>query len=79
MQDYNECAMQRLSDTSKDMEIWWDSSPLIYKSWSQKVIDKTEDSYKAVMKKQLSNHSAHLRCLHALPLHRTRPATHPGE
>ena len=54
MQDYNECAIQRLSDTSDDMEVWWDSSPLIYKSWSQKVIDKAEDSYKAVMKKQLS-------------------------
>jgi transaldolase len=54
MQNYNECAIQRLSDTSDDMEVWWDSSPLIYKSWSQKVIDKAEDSYKAVMKKQLS-------------------------
>lgn len=37
------------------MEVWWDSSPLIYKSWLKKVIDKTEDSYKAVMKKQLDS------------------------
>ncbi|MCL4386077.1 MAG: transaldolase [Actinobacteria bacterium] len=54
MQNYNECAIQRLSETSNDMEVWWDSSPLIFKSWSQKVIDKTEDSYKEIMKKQLS-------------------------
>ena len=33
MQNYKQSAIDRLSDTSEGMEIWWDSSPLIYKSW----------------------------------------------
>ena len=53
MQDYNKSAIQRLSETSPDMEVWWDSSPLIYKSWSKKILDKTEDSYKQIMRNQL--------------------------
>jgi len=54
MQNYKDSAIDRLSDTSGGMEIWWDSSPLIYKSWSKKVLDKSDDSYKSVMDDQLS-------------------------
>jgi len=53
MQNYKESAIERLSNTSDGMEIWWDSSPLIYKSWSKKVLDKTDASYKEVMQVQL--------------------------
>jgi transaldolase len=53
MQDYKLSAIERLSATSEGMEIWWDSSPLVYKSWADKVLDKTEDSYKATMAEQL--------------------------
>jgi transaldolase len=54
MQNYKQCAIERFSDTSDGMEVWWDSSPLIYKSWSKKVLDKTEAGYKSVMQDQLS-------------------------
>jgi transaldolase len=29
----------RFAETCKTSEIWWDSSPLVYESWSKKVID----------------------------------------
>jgi transaldolase len=53
MQNYKESAIERLSNTTEGMEIWWDSSPLIYKSWSKKVLDKTDQAYKPVMEDQL--------------------------
>ena len=53
MKNYEQSAIERLSNTSDGMEIWWDSSPLIYKSWSKKVIDKTDPGYMAAMTKQL--------------------------
>jgi len=54
MQNYKESAIERLSNTSEGMEVWWDSSPLIYKSWSEKVLEKTEPGYKNTMESQLS-------------------------
>ncbi|MCX6347725.1 MAG: transaldolase [Actinobacteria bacterium] len=53
MQNYKESAIERLSNTSEGMEIWWDSSPLIYKSWTKKVLDKTDPGYKSTMTEQL--------------------------
>ena len=53
MQNYKESAIERLSNTTQGMEIWWDSSPLIYKSWSKKVLDKTDPSYRPIMEDQL--------------------------
>ena len=53
MQNYELSAIERLSNTSDGMEIWWDSSPLIYKSWTKKVLDKTDPGYKSIMTKQL--------------------------
>jgi len=54
MQNYKESAIERLSNTSEGMEIWWDSSPLIYKSWSKKVQDKTDPDYMQTMQEQLN-------------------------
>ncbi|MHB8280879.1 MAG: transaldolase family protein [Candidatus Humimicrobiaceae bacterium] len=53
MQNYKESAIERLSNTTEGMEIWWDSSPLIYKSWAKKVLDKTDPNYRATMQDQL--------------------------
>ncbi|MHB1252867.1 MAG: transaldolase family protein [Candidatus Humimicrobiaceae bacterium] len=53
MQNYKESAIERLSNTTEGMEVWWDSSPLIYKSWSKKVLDKTDPNYKKTMQDQL--------------------------
>ncbi|MCG9479867.1 MAG: transaldolase [Actinomycetia bacterium] len=35
MAKYEKSAIQRLSETSEDMEIWWDSSPLAFEKWAE--------------------------------------------
>lgn len=50
---YNDSAIQRLLETSDGMEIWWDSSPLIFKAWSEQVLKKTSDKEKDIMAKWL--------------------------
>jgi transaldolase len=47
------CAVERLVMTHPDMEIWWDSSPLVYHQWSQKMIDAAELSRKPTLEEQL--------------------------
>ncbi|MCL5071644.1 MAG: transaldolase family protein [Actinobacteria bacterium] len=54
MQNYKQSAIERLSNTSEGMEVWWDSSPLIFKSWAKKVLEKTEPAYRETMEKQLN-------------------------
>ena len=48
-----ESVLERLAKTNPDMEIWWDSSPLIFNQWVQKVIDAAEPARKPVLKEQL--------------------------
>jgi transaldolase len=55
MQDYKKSAIERLSETSENMEVWWDSSPLIFKSWADKTINAEEDNYKDILKEQLNS------------------------
>ena len=50
---YEKSAMQRLSETSKDMELWWDSSPLIFKAWSKEMLEKVSGKEKDLMVKWL--------------------------
>ena len=50
---YDKSAIQRLSETSDGMEIWWDSSPMIFKAWSKKMIDKASDEERERLKEQL--------------------------
>ncbi|MBC7334408.1 MAG: transaldolase, partial [Actinobacteria bacterium] len=38
---YEKSAIQRLSETSSDMEVWWDSSPLIFRTWAKKMLEKS--------------------------------------
>jgi transaldolase len=49
-----ESAVERLIKTNPDMEIWWDSSPLIFNQWVQKLVNAAEPSRKTVLKEQLS-------------------------
>jgi transaldolase len=35
--------VERLWEVNPDSEIWWDSSPLIYDGWRQKMMDKAAD------------------------------------
>jgi transaldolase len=53
MSDYKKSAMQRLSETSDDMEIWWDSSPIIFNKWMDSVIEKAEPEDREKLKVQL--------------------------
>jgi transaldolase len=46
-------SIRRLSDTSEDMEIWWDSSPLIYKTWAKKMLEKSKFESSDILEKQL--------------------------
>jgi transaldolase len=45
--------VERLIDTNPDMEIWWDSSPLVFSAWVDKMVKSADDSRKAALKEQL--------------------------
>ena len=50
-----ESPVERLVKTHHDMEIWWDSSPLVYSQWVQKMLNATEQpSQKSLLKEQLA-------------------------
>ncbi len=46
--------VERLAQTHPDLEIWWDSSPLVYNQWVQKMLDTTDPSRKPVLAEQLA-------------------------
>src|SRR3990172_7109307 len=50
-----ESPFERLVKTHPDMEIWWDSSPLVYNQWVQKMLGTTEEaSRKSLLKEQFA-------------------------
>lgn len=46
--------IERLVATNPEMEIWWDSSPLVFKSWKQKMIDWAPPERKKTMEEELT-------------------------
>jgi transaldolase len=48
-----ETILDRLRTTSSGLEIWWDSSPLIYPGWSQRLIAGFPESRREVLAEQL--------------------------
>jgi transaldolase len=50
----SESVIERLQMVHPDMEIWWDSSPLIFESWVKKMIDKAPANKKALLDEQLN-------------------------
>ncbi len=46
--------VERLTEVHPDMEIWWDSSPLIFKSWVKKMVDSAPPAKKARWEEQLN-------------------------
>ncbi len=48
-----ESPVERLVKTNPDMEIWWDSSPLIFENWVQKMVAAAEPSRKKLLEEQL--------------------------
>jgi transaldolase len=53
MTKFTESAIERLSKTSKDIEIWWDSNPLIFNKWSKKMINNASPEDKKLLEKQM--------------------------
>ena len=45
--------LEKLVDVSPGMEIWWDSSPVIFNNWCRKMIDKAASENRELMKRQL--------------------------
>lgn len=49
-----ESPIERLVKTHPDLEIWWDSSPLVYNQWVQKMLNNAEPSRRPVLGEQLA-------------------------
>ena len=45
---------ERLVDVSPGMEIWWDSSPVVFDSWCKKVLEKADAEDREELKRQFS-------------------------
>jgi transaldolase len=48
-----ETILDRLMHTSPGLEVWWDSSPLVYPSWTKKLIASFPEDRQAVLTAQL--------------------------
>lgn len=48
-----ESPVERLAKTHPDLEIWWDSSPLIYPQWVQKVLREARPARRPLLEEQL--------------------------
>lgn len=51
---YNTGAMERLGQTSGDMELWWDSNPLVYEKWCESFIESAPEDLKELITLQLA-------------------------
>ncbi len=49
-----ESVLERLTRVHPDMEIWWDSSPLVFQSWVKKMVDAAPPAKQAVLEEQLN-------------------------
>jgi len=50
----NESVLDRLVSVDPDLEIWWDSSPLVFKPWVKKMVDAAPAAKKAILEEQLN-------------------------
>lgn len=46
--------LERLTKVHPDMEIWWDSSPLVFAPWVKKMVDAAPASRKATLEEELN-------------------------
>ncbi len=49
-----ESPVERLARTHPDLEIWWDSSPLVYEQWVRKMVDEAEPARRHILEEQLA-------------------------
>ena len=45
---------ERLVDVSPGMEIWWDSSPVIFENWCKKILEKADPNERDILKAQFN-------------------------
>lgn len=50
-----ESPIQRLAQAHPDLEIWWDSSPLVYDGWAQKMLDAAPPARRPALEEQLQH------------------------
>jgi transaldolase len=50
----NESPVERLTKTNPDLEVWWDSSPLVYAQWTSSMLASVPASDRAALDEQLS-------------------------
>ena len=50
MQERN--LLEKLVDVSPGMEIWWDSSPIIFNNWCKKLLDKADAADREILQAQ---------------------------
>ena len=53
MVDVVKSPVERLVETHPEMEIWWDSSPLIFEGWVQDMVKAAAPGRKEVLEAQL--------------------------
>ncbi len=49
-----ESPVERLVKTNPDLEVWWDSSPLIYEKWAKKMIEEAPPEKRAIREEQMA-------------------------
>jgi transaldolase len=49
-----ESVLERLTSVHPNLEIWWDSSPLVFQSWLQKMLEQAPAARRADLEEQLS-------------------------
>jgi transaldolase len=49
----SESVIERLVKTNPDMEVWWDSSPLIFDPWVARMVNAAPERRKAELEAQL--------------------------
>ena len=49
----SESPVERLMNTHPDLEVWWDSSPLVYDKWAQKMVDSAAPGRRPELAEQL--------------------------
>jgi transaldolase len=51
---YKKSAVERLAELNPETEIWWDSSPLVYRNWKKKMLDIAEPGERVELEEQLN-------------------------
>jgi transaldolase len=46
-------AVERLTESHPDLEIWWDSSPLVYRRWADKMLNAAAPRERPILEEQL--------------------------